>query len=123
MVNRTYQGNQNQTHHRQTHHLTNLIRRRIEITSNQLNKSNQRKKCRNHKKEDVPDSSSSDSDSFENRDYIRKRRKKESHRQTDPIKLCAYLMAKLLTTAYISKSSGSKWMRTRSRARFISSHL
>ena len=51
-------------------------------------------------KQDLSDSLSSDSDSYRKSDYKIKRRKdKNSHRKKDPIKLCAKLMAKYLTTA------------------------
>ena len=48
-------------------------------------------------------SSSGDSDSSDNSDYRRKRRKRKSDQKNDPIKLCARLTEKLLTTAYKSK--------------------
>ena len=54
-----------------------------------IKKRNKKKKCRKHKKHYASDSSSSDSDSYDNSDYRRKRRKKKSHWQNDPIKLCA----------------------------------
>ena len=59
-----------------------------------------KKKYRKHKKQDSLDSSSSDSDSSDGSYYRRKRRKKNIHRRKYPIKLCARLKAKLLTTAY-----------------------
>ena len=43
------------------------------------------------------------SDSSDYSDYRRNQRKNKSHREKDPIKLCARLTAKLLTTAYKSK--------------------
>ena len=46
---------------------------------------------------------SDDSDSSNDSDYRRKRHKKGSHLEKDPIKLCALLTAKLLTTAYKPK--------------------
>ena len=50
-------------------------------------------------KQDSSDSSLSDSDSSNESDYRRKRcNKNNSYRKNDPIKLCAKLMAKLLTT-------------------------
>ena len=48
-------------------------------------------------------SSSNDSDSSDDRYYIRKRCKKKRYRKNDPIKLCTNLTEKLLTTAYKSK--------------------
>ena len=48
-------------------------------------------------------SSSDDSDSSYNSAYRRKQRKKRSHREKDPIKSCARLTAKFLTTSYKSK--------------------
>ena len=52
----------------------------------------------------LSDPSSSDNyDSSDDSDYRRKQRKKKSHQKKDIIKLCARLMAKLLTTAYKSK--------------------
>ena len=66
-------------------------------------KGDAKKKRRKQKKQDPLDSSLSDSDSSDDRDYRHKRRKKKSHRKNDPIKLCAMLTAKLLTTAYKSK--------------------
>ena len=63
-------------------------------------KSDTKKKRRKHKKKDTSDSSSSDSDLSDESDYRRKQRKNKSHREKDPIKLCARLTAKFLTTAY-----------------------
>ena len=40
----TYQGTRIQTHHRQTHHQTNLIHRRIAIPVNQLKRTQQEEK-------------------------------------------------------------------------------
>ena len=45
-------------------------------------------------------SSSDDSDSSDDSHYIRKRHKNKKHRKKDPIRLCATLTEKLLTTAY-----------------------
>ena len=67
-------------------------------------KSKEKKKCRKHRKDDSSDPSSSDhSDSCGDSHYRRKQRKNKKHRENDPIKLCATLTAKLLTTAYKSK--------------------
>ena len=66
-------------------------------------KIDKKKKRRKHKKQNSSYSSSSDADTSNDSDYRRKRCKKKSHRKTDPIKLCARLMSKLLTTAYKSK--------------------
>ena len=65
-------------------------------------KHNKKKGRQKHKKQDMSDSLSSDSDSTNNSYYRRKRCKKKSHKKTDPIKLCARLTAKLITTAYKS---------------------
>ena len=48
-------------------------------------------------------SSSDDSDSSDDSHYIRKQRKKKKHQKNNPIKKCATLTAKLLTTSYKSK--------------------
>ena len=45
---------------------------------------------------------SSDSDLSGESDYRRKQRKKKSHREKDPIKLCTCLTEKFLTAAYKS---------------------
>ena len=66
-------------------------------------KSNKKKKRLKHKKHDASELLSSDSDLSDNSDYRRKRRKKKSHQKSDPIKLCARLTEKLLTTPYKSK--------------------
>ena len=63
-----------------------------------------KKKCCKHRKDDSSDPSlSDDSDSSNDSHYSRKRYKNKKHREKDPIKLCATLTAKLLTTAYKSK--------------------
>ena len=67
------------------------------------NKRDKKKKRQKHKKQDASDSLSSNSDPSDDSDYRRKRRKKKSHRKKYPIKLCARLTEKLLTTAYKSK--------------------
>ena len=67
-------------------------------------KSRKNKKCRKHRKDDSSDpSSSDDSNSSEDIHYRRKRCKDKKHWKKDPIKLCANMTAKLLTTAYTSK--------------------
>ena len=59
------------------------------------------KKRRNHRKDDSSDPSLSDNyDSSNDIHYRRKRRKDKKHRKKYPIRLCATLTAKLLTTAY-----------------------
>ena len=69
-------------------------------TENQKSK-NAIKKHQKHKKQDSSDSSSSNSDSSNERNYkIKRHDKNTSHRERDPIKLCAKLTANLLTTAY-----------------------
>ena len=71
-----------------------------------------KKKRRKHRKDDSSESSSSDdsddSDSSEESHYIRRRGKNKKHRKNDPIRLCATLAAKLLTTAFKSKMIRSK---------------
>ena len=70
-------------------------------------KSKNKKKRSKHRKDDSSDPSSSDdsddSDSSEDSHYRRRRRKNKKHREKDPIRLCATLTAKLLTTAFKSK--------------------
>ena len=63
-----------------------------------------KKKRRKHRKDDSSDpSSSDDSDSSDDIHYRFRQYKKKRHREKDPIKLCANLTAKFLTTAYKSK--------------------
>ena len=72
--------------------------------SSKKKKRDKKKKCRKHSKDDSSDPSSSDnSDSSNDSDYRRKRHKNKSHRKNYPIKLCARLTEKLLTTAYKSE--------------------
>ena len=67
-------------------------------------KRTKKKKTRKHQKDDSSDPSSSDeSDSSDDSHYIRKRRKDKKHQKKYPIRLCATLTRKLLTTAYKSK--------------------
>ena len=70
-------------------------------------KSKNKKKRRKHRKDESSDPSSSDdsdeSDSSEDSHYRRRRRKNKKHREKDPVRLCATLTEKLLTTAYNSK--------------------
>ena len=62
-----------------------------------------KKKPRKHRKDESSEpSSSDDSDSSNDIHYIRKRHKDNKHRKNDPIRLCATLTEKLLTTAYKS---------------------
>ena len=66
-------------------------------------KRKKKKKCRKHRKDDSSNpSSSDDSDSSNDSNYRRKRRKDKKHQKKDPIRLCATLTEKLLTTAYKS---------------------
>ena len=69
-------------------------------------KKKKKKRCK-HRKDDSSDPSLSDdsdySDSSEDSHYRRRRRKNKKHRKKDPIRLCATLTAKLLTTAFKSK--------------------
>ena len=71
------------------------------------NKSKKKKKRCKHRKDDSSDPSSSDdsddSDSSEYSHYRRIRRKNKKHRNKYPIRLCATLTAKFLTTAFKSK--------------------
>ena len=63
-----------------------------------------KKKRRKHRKDDSSDPSSSEDSDFSNDiHYKRKRRKDKKHQKKYPIKLCANLTAKLLTTVYKSK--------------------
>ena len=70
-------------------------------------KSKNNKKRRKHRKDDSSDPSSSydsdDSNSYEDIHYRRRQRKNKKHREKDPIRLCATLTEKLLTTAFKSK--------------------
>ena len=67
-------------------------------------KSTKKKKRRKHQKDDLLDpSSSDDSDSSDDSHYRHKQLNNKKHRTKDPIRLCATLTAKLLTTAYNSK--------------------
>ena len=70
-------------------------------------KSKKKKKRRKHRKDVSSDPSSSDdsddSDSSEDSHYRRRRQKNKKHHKKDPIRLCATLTAKLLTTAFKSK--------------------
>ena len=70
-------------------------------------KSKKKKKRRKHRKYDSSDLSSSDdsddSDSSEDSHYRRRRRKNKKHRKKYPIRSCATLTAKLLTTAFKPK--------------------
>ena len=72
-------------------------------------KSKKKEKRRKHRKDDSSEPSSSD-DSYSSEDshYRRKLRKGGKHRKKDPIRLCATLTAKFLTTAYKSKIIGFK---------------
>ena len=75
-------------------------------SKNKRKKHKDRKKRRKHRKYDLSDPSSSDdsddSDSSEDSHYRRRRRKNNKHWKKDPIRLCATLTAKLLTTAFKS---------------------
>ena len=66
-----------------------------------------KKKRRKQRKDDSSDPSSGDdsdySDSSEESHYRRRRRNNKKHRKNDPIRLCATLTTKLLTTAFKSK--------------------
>ena len=70
-------------------------------------KSKKKKKRCKHRKDDSSDPSSSDdsddSDSSEDSNYRRRRRKNKEHRGKYPIRLCATLTGKFLTTAFKSK--------------------
>ena len=70
-------------------------------------KSKNKKKLRKHRKDDFSYPSSSDdfdeSDSSEESHYRRRQRKNKKYWEKYPIRLCANLTAKLLTTAFKSK--------------------
>ena len=75
----------------------------LESSSNKKKRDN-KKERREHKKDDLSDPSSSENSDFPyDSDYRRKQRKRKRNQKTDPIKLCACLTAKLLTTVYKSK--------------------
>ena len=62
------------------------------------------KKRHKHRKDDSSyPSSGDDSGSSDDSHYRRKQRKKKKYRNNNPIKQCATLTAKLMTTAYKSK--------------------
>ena len=64
-------------------------------------KRTKKKKRRKHQKDDSSDPSSrNDSDCSDDIHYRRKRHKNKKHQKNDPIRLCATLTAKFLTTAY-----------------------
>ena len=66
-------------------------------------KSKKKKKRHKHRKDESSDpSSSDDSDSSNDIHYRRRRLKNKIHRKAHPIRLCAPLTAKLLTTAFKS---------------------
>ena len=67
------------------------------------NKSMKKKKRRKHQKDELSDPYSSDnSDSSNDSHYRRNRCNNKKHWKKDPIRLCATLTEKLLTTAYKS---------------------
>ena len=101
----TYQRTRIQTHHRQTHHRVNLICRLIAITESQivrnLIKRKSVRKTRNrtrqtHRRVILIHLTTVTI-------YASDIQNKKIHRKKDPIKLCARLTAKLLTTVYKSK--------------------
>ena len=66
-------------------------------------KRTKKKKRRKHRKDESSNpSSSDDSGSSNDSHYIRKRRKDKKHRKKYPIRICATLTAKFLTTEYKS---------------------
>ena len=68
------------------------------------NKIKKKKNRHKHRRDDSSDPSlSDDSDSSDASHYRSKRRKNKIHRKKNPIKQCATLTEKLLTTAYMSK--------------------
>ena len=72
-------------------------------------KSTKKKKRRKHRKYDSSDPySSNKSDYFDDSHNRRKRRNNKKHQKKDPIRICATLTAKFLTTAYKSKISRLK---------------
>ena len=67
-------------------------------------KRTKKKNRRKHRKDVLSEPSSSDrSDSSGESHYRRKRQKDKKHQKKDPIRLCATLTEKLLTTTYTSK--------------------
>ena len=105
-------------HHRKTEksispfHHSKIVKGKYQITWTQIHnfqthhekKRDKKKKHRKHKKYESQDpSSSNNSDSSNNIDYRRKQRKRKSDQVKDPIKLCARLPEKFLTTVYKSK--------------------
>ena len=73
-------------------------------TQEQRKKKHEEEKRRKHRKDESSDPSSSDnSDSSNDSHNRRKLRNNKKHQEKDPIRLCATLTAKLLTTAYKSK--------------------
>ena len=72
-----------------------------------IKKLNNNKKRRKHQKDYSSDPSSSDDyDSSDDSHYRRKQRKYKKDRKKDPIRICATLTGKLMTTAYKSKIIG-----------------
>ena len=61
-----------------------------------------KRRCKHQKYDSSDPSSSDDSDSSDVSHYRRRQRKDKKHWKKDPIRLCANLTGKLLTTAYKS---------------------
>ena len=76
----------------------------LSYSSSNKMKRYKKKKSKKYRKYDSSDPSSSDEYDYSNdSDYRHKKRKRKSDRKNNPIKLCARLTAKFLTTAYKSK--------------------
>ena len=84
--------------------LTTFIRLDFKDSRDKKKKIKKKKKRRKHRKDDSSyPSSSNDFDSSDDSHYRQKRRNNKKHLKKDPIRLCATLTAKLLTTWYKSK--------------------
>ena len=74
-----------------------------ESRANKKKSMKKKKRCK-HRKDDSSDPSlSDDSDSSDDSHYRHKQHNNKKHRKKDPIRLCATLTEKLMTTAYKSK--------------------
>ena len=102
--NRTYQGTRTQIHHRQNYHQRNIITWMIVVLVNQGKRNEIRRKRQKDKRDDLSEPSSSDDSDLSYNIYYRcKRRKRKIEWKQNPIKLCARLTEKLLTTSNKSK--------------------
>ena len=71
--------------------------------ANKKKRTKKKKRCKHQKDYSSDPSSSDDSDSSDDSHYRRKLHKDKKHQKNGPIRLCAILTGKLLTTAYKSK--------------------